>query len=189
MKKLKNPLRPGDVIRTHPRRGYWGCVVVLSARDSTEKLHPVSHFATTTFISKTKYTWEEIDISELRLLESAHVFRASPGEYYEMPVAPCIDMYTITTAADLDVIGHMDPKQIYPWRITYTVGDRENGRFPLSGPVTSSIGEEAVTAWLEAQDPERARRKMTRELREMERHHAAILEKDRQARTRRKSVK
>ena len=71
MKPVANPLRSGDAIRTHPRRGYWGCAVVLSARDGTRDRWPMCHVGTTTLIRRRRYAWKSVDPSELRIASLA----------------------------------------------------------------------------------------------------------------------
>lgn len=105
-----------------------------------------------------------------------------------MPPVPDITMHAVMPSTVLDVIGHIDRKQIYPRRITFTVGDGDGGKFPYAGLVDERLGECAVSAWLEAENPERAERAMRRDLRSIEKDHEALLAIDRAARARRKAL-
>ncbi len=43
-------LNKGDVIKTVPMEGYWGCALVLSSRDKVDGFDPMCHIAITPLI-------------------------------------------------------------------------------------------------------------------------------------------
>src|ERR1043166_7773820 len=63
------PLQRGDVIKTHPRDGYWGCPVVLMGPRELEGLRPMFHIGITPLLLDHDYTWGEIEGQELSILE------------------------------------------------------------------------------------------------------------------------
>ena len=156
MKRIANPLKAGDVIQTHPQRGFWGCAVVLSSRDSTDQFHPMCHIGITSLITKRRYSWKSIDPRELRIVESSPAIRAAADEYYQSQDSrSCIGIYTLKTLAGITIIGSIDPALVYGKPLTFDVGDGTSGRFPLCGPIKEDIGSEAVIAWRKIHDRER----------------------------------
>ena len=148
MKIIANPLKPGDVIQTHPQRGFWGCAVVLSTRDSTDQFHPMCHIGVTTFISKRKYSWRSINPQQLEIIEFSPVIRVSPSESFQSKdPRTCIGIYSLKTSAGLTIIGNIDTSLVYDKPLTFEVGNGTKGDFPLCGPITEGIGHEAVVAW------------------------------------------
>lgn len=153
MKKIANPLIPGDVIQTHPSRGYWGCAVVLSACDSTDKFLPMCHIGVTTLIMRKKYSWRSINPADLEIVKLAYDVRVAPNEYYRDPdPRTCIGIYDVRSAAGLSIIGRIDPLMLYPDALTFDVGDGTNGRYPFCGPIPDDLGDEAVTVWRREHD-------------------------------------
>ena len=155
MKPIVNPLAPGAVIRTHPWRGYWGCAVVLTARDGTSDMYPCCHIAVTALIRKRKYSWSDIGRDELRIVRMSPSVRIGPQDYRKAPKErTCIGIYTLRRADTLDIIGHIEPAAIYADPLTYDVGDGSDGAYPLCGPIKEGLGWEAVAAWREIHDQE-----------------------------------
>jgi hypothetical protein len=193
MKKIVNPLTPGDVIRTHPGRKYWGCAIVLSARDSTTEFHPMCHIATTTLIRPRKYAWEEIDASELEVATIVPEIRVAPNEYVASETRVCIGIYSLKSADNLDIVGRVNPKEIYDRRLTFKVGDGTAGTFPLCGPIPDDLGYEAVVVWRQIHDAARLKQEERKSNEWFEAYEAERLAKARKARQARavqgKSVK
>lgn len=180
MKKIANPLRPGDVIQTNPKRGFWGCAVVLSARDSTDQFHPMCHIAITTLISKRKYAWDSVDPRTLEIVQIAPVVRVAPGEYYQSDEPRIgIGIYSLKSAAGLRIIGQVNPADIYSKPLTFHVGDGTKGKFPLCGPIPEDLGEEAVTAWRLIHDKERFDLESAKAMRQFERYEQQRLSEQR----------
>lgn len=155
MKPRANPLRPGLVIRTQPRAGYWGCVVVLTARDSTKELDPACHLATAVLIRREKYEWSSVEPHELAIVTWRSNVRVGPNDYRLDPrVRTSIGIYTVRSADGLDIVGDVDPLAIHPHPLTFDVGDGTAGKYPLCGPIKPSLGSEAVVAWRALHEPE-----------------------------------
>lgn len=183
MKTIANPLRPGDVIRTHPQSGYWGCAVVLSARDSTPEFHPMCHIGTTTLIRKRKYSWNSVDPVDLKIAQLGFDVRIAPNEYVRAPKERiCICIYSLRSANGLDIIGHVDPMQIYPHQLTFDVGDGTSGKFPLCGPIPNNLGHEAVVVWRRENDSARFEQESRKSREQFEFFEAQRLAKARAAR-------
>ena len=170
MKRIANPLQPGDVIQTHPKRGFWGCAIVLSARDSTDQFHPMSHIGITTLISKEKYSWESVDPRQLQIVKISPIFRVGPNEYYQSnEPRTCIGIYSLKSAAGLRIIGQVNPTDVYRKPLTFDVGDGTNGKFPLCGPIPEDLGVQAVIAWRLIHDNERIEQECAEAMRQFER--------------------
>ena len=186
MKAIKNPLRPGTVIRTHPKRGYWGCAIVLTARDGSSGFHPSCHIATTPLIRRRKYSWASVQPSELQIVRLTPNIRVGPNEYRQAPGTPvCIGIYTLKHAESLDIIGEVDPTKIYEYPLTFEVGDGTSGRFSLCGPISDKLGWEAVVAWRELNDRnelERERKKSREQFEAFERERLAAVRTKRKIR-------
>jgi len=183
VKKIVNPLTPGDVIQTHPARGYWGCAVVLSARDSTDKFQPMCHIGITTLITRKKYSWKSISPAELEIAKLAYDVRVAPHEYYRAPdIRTCIGIYSVKSSAGLSIIGRVDPIAIYSPPLTFDVGDGTNGRFPMCGPVPADLGDEAVTAWRRVHDSAKLERDVAKDRELFERVDEKIRSDARKAR-------
>src|SRR5512143_1812302 len=75
------PLRRGDVIKTHPREGYWGCAVVLTEPHAVEGLRPMCHIGITPLVFDHEYAWAEIEGRELSILEFDREVRIAPNNY------------------------------------------------------------------------------------------------------------
>lgn len=133
--------------------------MVLTARDSTDKFHPMCHIATTTFIAKRKFSWASVKPSELKVAKIAYDVRVAPGQYVrESAERTCIGIYSLKNANGLSVIAHIDPLSVYPHALTFDVGDGTNRRFPLCGPIPDDLGDEAVVAWRRLDDLPRLER-------------------------------
>ena len=180
-----NPLVPGDVLRTHPARGFWGCALVLSARDGVGKTPAMSHIGITGWISKRKFDWADIPVQSLELLRLETVMRVGPGEYYRLPDTPlCIGAYSLLVDHGLAPIGRIDPNLLHPVSSLDLdeVGDGTDGHYPWCGPVPEDLGHEAVLAWRRMHDADRLARENEEEMRAFEEMEAQRLEKARKAR-------
>ena len=175
------PLRRGDVIKTHPRDGYWGAAVVLTEPHEMEGLRPMCHIGVTPLIRDHDYTWAEIEGAELAILDFDRGVRLAPGSYGTRRET-CIGLYTSDPHPLLPVIGSVDPTRVFPTSLTFEVGDATNGTYPLCGPIAPHLGSEAVASWLRAHNPSQwqAERDAARE--RYERLAATIKEDERQKR-------
>jgi hypothetical protein len=180
MKQIANPLQPGDVIQTHPQRGFWGCAVVLSARDSSHQFHPMSHIATTTLIAKQKYHWSSVDPKRLEIVKLSPIVRVAKEDYYQ-PNEPrtSIGIYSLKSAASLRIIGRINPLNIYDKPLSFDVGDGTKGTFPLCGPIPENLGNEAVIAWRLIHDKDRFEQEKLEARRRFERYEQQRLSEQR----------
>ena len=180
MKRIANPLQPGDVIQTHPKRGFWGCAIVLSARDSTDELHPTSHIGITTLISKQKYTWSSLDSRQLKIVKFSPLIRVGPNEYYQSnEPRTCIGIYTLKNTTGLRIIGRVNPIDVYDKPLTFEIGNGTKGKFPLCGPIPEDLGHEAVLTWRLTHDKERLEQESAKAMREFERFEQKRLSEQR----------
>lgn len=180
MKRIANPLQPGDVIQTNPKRGFWGCAIVLSARDSTDQFQPMSHICITTLISKKKYAWNDVDFRRLEIVKIAPIVRVGPDEYYQSnELRTAIGIYSLKSAAGLRIIGQVNPTDVYNKPLTFQVGDGTKGRFPLCGPIPDDLGEEAVVAWRLIHDKEGQAQESAKAMRQYERYEQQRLSEQR----------
>lgn len=179
MRKIANPLRPGVAIQTHPQRGFWGCAVVLSAYDGTDRSYPMCHIGITSFIARRRYAWSSIDTQQLQIVTIAPEIRVRPNEYYESAPRTCIGIYSVKTAAGLTIIGRIAPELLYGGPLTLDIGDGTKGTFPLCGPIKESLGSEAVVAWRKTNDYERFAQESAKFRNAFERHERVRLSEQR----------
>jgi hypothetical protein len=183
MKKITNPLKLGDVIQTNPQQGFWGCAVVLSARDSNGQFHPMCHIGVTTFISKQKYKWSTVDQNQLEIVRFAPVVRVAPNEYYQSPTPrTCIGIYSLKSASQLTILGNINTTFLYDKPLTFDVGDGTSGNFPLCGPIKAGFGSEAVVAWRKIHDEENFAREVVEHREQFERYEQQRLAAQREKR-------
>ena len=153
MKIIVNPLNPGDVIRTHPEKGFWGCAVVLSSADSTQDSYPRCHIAVLDLMKKRKYAWKNINIDEHDIVNLNYKVRVAPFEYIQAPSPQLsVGIYTLRKIGSLDIIATVNPKEIYSKPLTFEVGDGTSGTFPLCGPIPDNLGYQAVINWRKIND-------------------------------------
>jgi hypothetical protein len=145
---------PGDVLRTEPRPGYWGCAVILSAARKTTEFHPRFHVGVTPAVFRHEFDFSEIDASQLTILRFSRDVRTEPDTYVARGTETCIGIYTAKSRGDLLVLGKVDPLSVYAPPLTLEVGDGTNGSFPLCGPLRKNIGVEAVISWRRIHDAE-----------------------------------
>ena len=185
----KNPFTLGTVLRTHPRRGFWGCAIVLSACDETAEMHAKSHIAITTYISKRKYAWKNVDQTKLQIVSDTPEVRVGPDDYRRAAQAQtCIGIYTLKKTTPLDVVGTIDPQQIYSEPLTFEVGPGTNGTFPLCGPITENLGWQAAVAFRKVHDSENFQRDSNKSRARFEKAELKRLKDARAKRKTRKNV-
>ena len=180
MKKIANPLKPGDVIQTNPQQGFWGCAVVLSARNSTDQFHSMCHIGVTTLITKQKYECDFVDQDQLEILRFAPAVRVAPNEYHQSPKSrTCIGIYSLKSASHLCIVGNISPTLLYDKPLTFDVGDGTNGNFPLCGSIKAGFGGEAVVAWRKIHDAENFAREVAEHREQFERFEQQRLSEQR----------
>ena len=174
-------LRRGDVIKTHPRDGFWGCAVVLSDPQQLGTLRPVCHIGVTPWILQHDFEWSELGDKDLCILEFERGVRTGPDEYRARRDT-CIGLYTAKAHPLLPVIGRVDPTRVFRKALKFEVGDGTDGKYPLCGPVAEHLGSEAVNAWLRVHDPDRWQAERDEGRDRYERLSKAIREEEREKR-------
>lgn len=161
-KRRLNPLQPGDVLLTNPLPGYWGCAVVLTARDEAKDHWPDCHIGTTTIVSREPLGAGDIDLGALELHAYRAKVRVGPGDFREeKKPRTAIGFYTLPKKfVPPPVLGRVDPKALWPHTLTTTAGDGTGRTFPHCGLLDGSLGDEAVAAWREVHDAEAFAREM-----------------------------
>ena len=141
----------GDILRTHPRQGYWGCAIVLSVREATEAFAPMCHIGISPFIALHEYAYRDLGVEDLTILSYDQGVRVGRNDYRARRVT-CIGIYENRNRPSLDVIGAVDPASVYQRALTYEAGDGTDGKFPKCGSVEPSLGFEAVVEWRRLND-------------------------------------
>ena len=142
----------GEVLRTEPRSGYWGCAVVLSGTEATAEFHPRFHVGITPIIFRHEFGLSDIDVNQLRILRRTDEIRVGPDRYVPRTTRTCIGIYAAKARGDIFVLGKIDPLRLYDAPLTFEIGDGTNGNFPLCGPMRKEIGWEAVIEWRRIHD-------------------------------------
>ncbi len=145
---------PGDVIQTTPKAGFWGCAVVLTAFPKTDKLLPCFHIGITPLILQRQIVPRDVDNTQLSIVRFTRRIRVAPFTYSPLPEETCIGIYTAKSPKGFPIIGKVDPVEVYPHPLTFSIGDGTNGEFPLCGPLRSGIGNEALVLWRQVHDKE-----------------------------------
>jgi hypothetical protein len=172
MNKSKNNLLSfGDVLRTCPREGYWGCAVVLTARDKTKQFHPMCHIGITTSVFTHEYSFAELKVADLEVLQFDRQIRVAQNTYKPFRKETCIGIYSRIIIPPVVVIGNIDPSQIYPFPLEFIAGDTTDGGWPFCGKIPQSLGSEAIHWWREEHDSEA----WQKEIAEAEKSHEEML--------------
>jgi hypothetical protein len=146
MKVAIAALKPGDVIRTNPQEGYWGCAVVLDRIILNPPFNSeVCHIATTCVVRKNEFTLEEVDSSELEVLEFEKHYSPVRDSLY-VKTELCIQKYPLVAKHAVELIGSIDPVKIYNGPLSADIGGHPGG-FPLQNRIDKYLGNEAVITW------------------------------------------
>jgi hypothetical protein len=148
-------LQPGNVIRTNPDDGYWGCAIVLD-RFSLSPMFPKSeacHIATTGLVKRSFYELADVDASELKPLLFEQHYQPTRDSPLYVKTVTCIEKYALLGKHQVDVIGTIDPLQIYGGPLSTTFGNFPGG-FPLRMKIDRYLGNQAVIAWRRKYDRE-----------------------------------
>ncbi|HEY6019512.1 MAG TPA: hypothetical protein VIY48_06315 [Candidatus Paceibacterota bacterium] len=149
----KKLLNKGDLIKTNPKNGYWGCAVVISEREKTDESDPMCHIAITDVIFRHDYVVGEIDTSKLRAMEFQRWIRLKPNEEYSR-TETLIGVYSRKIKVPINIIGSIDPTGIYQGPLPFEPNHGLDVKWPLCGNVTNSLGMEAVISWRRVHDKE-----------------------------------
>jgi hypothetical protein len=185
-----NLLSIGDVLKTNPFDGYWGCALVLSVRDKTPDSNPMCHIGITPTVFVHDYDFEELDIEKLEIMQFDREIRIAPYQSAPMPRETLIGIYTRKVNSFVNVIGSIDVFPISPTPLTFEIGSGTGNGWPMHGPIGRHLGGEAVLKWRSVHDRERWLREMAEAERSHEEMLVRIAEEDREKRRKyRKSKK
>ena len=165
-------LNKGDVIRTNPREGFWGCAVVLSEREKTKEFDPMCHIAITSLVLQHNYDFSELDTNNLEVLEYDRHYRLKPNEEFTQKKT-AIGVYMRKINIPLDIIGNIDPSNIYNGLLPFDPLVGLKVTFPICGTVTEYLGMEAVNNWRSINDKEA----LEKERLESNQRHDALMAK------------
>ena len=149
-------LKTGDILKTNPKEGYWGCAIVLKTRGKTKEFNPMCLVAITPFVFKHDYDINELDLSNLQVLYYDQRFCLSGKEPFTRPRIG-IEITTRKINQYVDIIGNIDDvSNIYSNRLVFKVGDASSAKsgWPLSGPIDKFLGIQAVQAWRKVYEKE-----------------------------------
>ncbi len=142
----------GDILKTHPFEGYWGCALVLTAGEKIDKYDPMCHIGITTAVFTHDYCFNELDISNLKIIEIERKYRAAPNNYVPLYKETCIGIYSRKINSFVNRIGNIDVSSIFTIKLTFKVGNGSDGGWPLCGSVSRSLGYDAIHAWRSVHD-------------------------------------
>ena len=150
----KKLLNKGDVIKTHPRKGFWGCAVVISQREKTEDRDPMCHIAITSVVFQHDYEFSELDTSKLDVLVFDREYRLKPNEVFTKREI-LIGVYSRKVDDSVKIIGNIDTSRIHDGPLPFEPWYDLEVTYPLCGKVDASfLGGEAVTTWRRTRDRE-----------------------------------
>jgi len=147
-------LNRGDVLKTHPHDEYWGCAVVLTARDAVDSMAPMCHIAVTPIVFRHDFSLSELRLDALSVLELERPVRPSINEAAQR-TETCIAIYSRRRTPAVHVIGAVDPGGIFTRELDFRAGNGSDGGWPFSGRVAPSLGSEAVHSWRAQHDRDR----------------------------------
>jgi hypothetical protein len=149
--------------------------VVLATRPKTKDFHSKCHVGITPIARRREFDLSEISPAELTILQFEQHIRLGIGDYVPH-LRTCIGIYSNHRVPKLDIIGRVDPSAVYLLPLTDEVGDGSDGRFPLCGPITPSLGFEAVVSWRRTHEPEAWADEVAKSRAEFEEHERCRLE-------------
>ncbi|MBQ2548442.1 MAG: hypothetical protein II558_06005 [Treponema sp.] len=135
-------LNKGDVIKTNPQNGYWGCALVLDVQEHNDEFQPLCLIAVTDFISKEDFSFDQLPLEKLSILNIERSLRVGEGRYCDDGKEVCIEIHTRRMKSGQEVIGRMDNFPFEMPKLTYEVGDGKG------------LGYQAVIAWRKANEKE-----------------------------------
>jgi hypothetical protein len=160
MNAIKHLLE-GDLLKTSPARGFWGCAVVLKAPCrpvDDEMMSSMCHIGITSHIQVHDFVAQELDVTALDILEVDQEIRRAPNDYVPHRSVPAIGIYTNRINRHVQLLGSIDALGIYcssRTPLSWEVGDGTDGGWPLCGEVSARLGYEAVHAWRSIHDRDR----------------------------------
>ncbi|MBP5436506.1 MAG: hypothetical protein J6Y30_00840 [Treponema sp.] len=147
-------LNKGDVIKTNPQKGYWGCAIVLDVQEHNDEFQPLCLVAVTDFVSREDFSFEQVPIEKLSILNIDRSVRVGKGIYCDDGKEICIEIHCRKMNSGQEVIACIDSFPFELPEITYKVGYGKGDGYPLCGPITEGLGFQAVIAWRKANEKE-----------------------------------
>lgn len=147
-------LNKSDVIKTNPQNGYWGCALVLDVQEHNDEFQPLCLIAVTDFLSKEDFSFDQLPLKKLSVLNIERSLRVGEGRYCDGGKEVCIEIHTRRMKSGQEVIGRIEN---FPFKmpvLTYEVGDGKGLGYPLCGPITAILGYQAVIAWRKVNEKE-----------------------------------
>lgn len=161
---MKKDVEKGDLLKSNPQEGYWVCSIVLSYREKTDNFNAMSHIATTNAVFDHDFYVSEIDRDELKIIHNTN---------FEDYVVPCIEIYAAKLTKDIKVVGQVQAESYYQHPLKFEIGRGHDGGWPQCGPLTKSLGYQAVHQWRSVND----RDTWLADILAAEKSHAAMLER------------
>ena len=161
---MKKFLEVGDVIKTNPFEGFWVCSLVLSARKKTKDFNELCHIAVTNSVFTHDFENSEINSADLIILYT---------ENSDGIKVPCIKVYASRIKPDIKVIGNIDVSSFYKKPLVFEIGDGFDSGWPSCGPVSKSIGFEAIHQWRSIND----RDQWLLDIKDAEKSHEEMLQR------------
>jgi hypothetical protein len=147
MPRPKPPiLNDGDVIKTHPNEGFWGCAVVLKSKDKTGRFDPLCLIGVTPIIFRHDFVWREVASLPFSVLEFDREIRQVPGQT-QARHETCIGCFDARPHPELPTIGTVAVSEVFSGPLGFEVGDASDGKWPLCGRISPRLGYEAVLEW------------------------------------------
>jgi len=151
----KRLLKVGDLIRTNPVQGYWGCAVVLTECEKAQEFNSMSHVAITPVIYTYEFGLESLNTGKLSVLVIERAARTDDGTDVPIRHELCTGIYSRKVDARTVVIGNTDVSELHEGALEFKIGDGSGNGWPLCGPIRESLGYEAVHAWRAVHDRKR----------------------------------
>jgi len=105
----------------------------------------MSHVAITNAVFDHDFNLSEIDIGNLKIIHA---------KSYEDHVLPCIEIHASNLVKDIEIIGQINADSYIPYCLEFLVGNGSDGGRPQCGPLTKSLGYQAVHQWRAVNDRE-----------------------------------
>ena len=151
MKVMASMFKVGDVIRTNPRDGFWGCAVVLDNHLAPDTLRDRCHIAITGTVRHAPFNLKELTDIELVVLEFERHYRPK-SDVFGSRLETCITKYPNVRPGEIELIGNVSTTLVYRGPLSPTIGPGA-GEFPLGSAVDlKRLGTEAVINWRRLND-------------------------------------
>ncbi len=161
---MKKNIEKGDLLKSNPIEGYWVCSIVLSYQPKSDDFNAMNHVAITNAVFDHDFDPTEIDKGKLKIIHSSN---------HEGAVVPCIEIHAAKIVKDIEVIGQLDTDTHYPHPLQFQIGNGTDGGWPQCGPLSKSLGYQAVHQWRAIND----REAWFNDIAAAEKSHTAMLER------------